>query len=427
VDTLYPHLPTLGKLSLGLAIGFFVGIDRERREKEAGLRTFAFCGLLGAIGGLMGGSTQLAVLALTALLVTFLNMETLRSGHGAELTTSAAIFITTLCGVLAGQGHTFTPTTLGIATAALLAWKEPLKGFGRALTASEVRSAVLLGILAFVVYPVLPSRAVDPWQLIDPQQAWVTVILVAALDFGNYVLLKLYGMRGLHIAAFLGGLVNSVITVTEIARRAAGSRTLSTEVAFHGIILASIAMLARNAVILGLLAPRVLASSGVPFVLLIIGSLLAIVGSRSRDGAPAESSTEDAQALHLGEVVSPFALSAALRFGALFLFLQIVGALAQRWLGSGGFYVVSVLGGSVSSATAVASAANLANTEAIQVQVAAIGAVLASLASAAANIPVIARIIGDRPLTRRVAVRVGAMVILAIVGFWIQFKFPTPE
>lgn len=38
----WPYLPPLARLALALAIGLFIGIERERRRKEAGLRTFAF-------------------------------------------------------------------------------------------------------------------------------------------------------------------------------------------------------------------------------------------------------------------------------------------------------------------------------------------------------------------------------------------------
>ncbi len=64
--------------------------------------------------------------------------------------------------MLAGQGHTFTPTVLGIATAALLAWKKPLAGFSVALTVSEFRPAMLLAIVAFVVYPELRQAVSIP-------------------------------------------------------------------------------------------------------------------------------------------------------------------------------------------------------------------------------------------------------------------------
>src|SRR5581483_5471857 len=106
----WPPVPTLARLALALAIGLFVGIERERRQKVAGVRTFAFAAVLGAAGGLLG------------VLVVLLNLDTLKSGEGAEITTSAALLVTGFAGLLAGQGHTFTPTVVGVITAALLAW-----------------------------------------------------------------------------------------------------------------------------------------------------------------------------------------------------------------------------------------------------------------------------------------------------------------
>ena len=78
--------------------------------------------------------------------------------QGLELTTSAALLVTGFIGVLAGQGHTFTPVTVAIATAALLACKERLAGFSLGLTETELRSAILLAILAFIVYPISQKR-----------------------------------------------------------------------------------------------------------------------------------------------------------------------------------------------------------------------------------------------------------------------------
>jgi uncharacterized membrane protein (DUF4010 family) len=149
----WPYLPTLSRLSLALAIGLFIGIERERRRKRPGF-ALAVCLVLGAVGGLLGESYALLALGLVGILVVFLNIETIRTNEGAEITTSAALLVTAFIGLLAGQGHTFTPTALGVATAALLAWKEPLAGFSHALTESELRSAILLAILAFVAYPI---------------------------------------------------------------------------------------------------------------------------------------------------------------------------------------------------------------------------------------------------------------------------------
>lgn len=56
-------------------------------------------------------------------------------------------------GVFSGQGHTFTPVAVTIITAALLAWKQPLSGFAVGLSDLELRSAILLAILSFIIYP----------------------------------------------------------------------------------------------------------------------------------------------------------------------------------------------------------------------------------------------------------------------------------
>lgn len=408
-DTPWAHLPTLARLGLALAIGLFVGLEREWRGKEAGLRTFGFAGLLGGLGGLLGDAYSLLVLGLLGLLTGFLNWQAIRAGEGAELTTSASLLVTGMAGVLCGQGQTFTPVAVGVATAALLTWKESLSGFSLGLTVAELRSAILLAILTFIVFPLLPAEPVDPWGHIQPREAWLTVILIAGIGFLNYILLKVYGARGVEISGFLGGLVNSMVTVTELSQRARDGSEALTDMAYRGILLATAAMAVRNLVILGLLsAPALVAAAG-PLGLIVVGSvLLSRVGSRADPEAE-----KDAPELTLE---LPFSLQAALKFGLLFLGLEIVGALAQEWLGHWGFYAVSVVGGVFSSGSAVASAATLAAQGKITVEVAGTGAVLASLASVVANVPLAARVAGQPTLTHRLSRALGVVVVLGLFG-----------
>ena len=411
-----PYAPTLARLALALAIGLFVGIERERRRKEAGLRTFGFAALLGAAGGLLGDQYSMLALGLLGILVVLLNVETIRTGEGAEITTSAALLVIGFAGVLAGQGHTFTPTLLGVATAALLAWKEPLAGFSHTLSESELRSAVLLAILAFVVYPVLPSGTVDRWDLIDPRAAWVSVVLIAALGFVNYILLSLYGAKGIEFTGFLGGLVNSTVTVTELATRARESEGQLADAAYRGVILATAAMLVRNGIILGLLAPEAFAYAAIPLSFMLAGAVGTALLDRRQAGADREQSTAADPVPTIPTIptmASPFSLASALRFGVIFLIVQVAATLAQRLLGEGGLYGVSVIGGVISSASTVASSANLATAGKLTPLVAAISAIIASIASAVVDIPVIARVGRDARLTRRAALLV---VVLALLG-----------
>jgi uncharacterized membrane protein (DUF4010 family) len=403
----WPYLLALQRLALALGLGLFVGLERERRGKEAGVRTFAFAGLLGGLGGVLGESHTLAALGLLALLVFFLNLQSLLTREKTQLTTSAALLVVGFAGVLCGQGHTLTPTAIAVLTAALLSWKGPLSGFSLGLTEAELRSAILLAILAFVIYPALPEGAVDPWGLVEPRPAWVTVLLIAGIGFGNYVLLKLYGARAVELTGFFGGLVNSTVTVTALAERVRNEHGL-VGVAYRGIVLATAAMLLRNAALLGILAPAALPSAA-PALVLMLAGCAALVALRRGAAAPPPGATG------LG-LQSPFSLRSALKFGLLFLALEVAGALSQRWLGQFGFYAVSLAGGLVSSASAVASAGSLAGSGTLPPAVAGTGAVIASLASALVNLPLVARISRERPLTWRIALALGCIVALGAAG-----------
>jgi uncharacterized membrane protein (DUF4010 family) len=383
-DVEWPYLAILIRLALSLVLGLLIGLERERRGKEAGLRTFGFVALLGGLGGALGQSYALLILGLVGMLALVLNVQTLRSNQGAELTTSAAMLVTCIAGILCGQGHTIAPAAVMVMATALLAWKERLAGFSTGLTEGELRSALLLAILAIVIYPALPIGAVGPWHLIEPRATWITVILISGIGFANYILWKLYGERGTEISGFLGGLVNSNFTVIELSGRVRENAALA-DVAYRGILLATTAMLVRNAGLLLILAPLALLGSLASFSLMFLASaVLAFISYQRRNKTP----TATAASINLD---LPFSLPVALRYGLVFLLLHVFGNLAQRQFGEAGFYVVSAVGGLMSSASAVAAAATLASQGSLSAAVAGKGAVLASFISIAFSLSFVLR------------------------------------
>jgi uncharacterized membrane protein (DUF4010 family) len=405
----WPYLQTLERLALALAIGFFVGLERERRGKDAGVRTFAFAALLGCLGAMEGPAFAVASLALVGLLVLLSSVHAIQANHRPELTTSAALMIVGFTGLLCGQGHTLTPTALGVIAAALLAWKESFTGLSLGLTEAELRSAILLGVLAFVVYPALPEGAVDRWHIIEPRLAWVTVLLIAAIGFLNYILLKVLGATAVELTGFFGGLVNSTVTVAALSEPVKEVRRLAEPV-YRGILLATLAMLIRNGVLLAILAPSTLRYAVVPLVLMLVAGAGLLV--LSRRGTNSQETPAEAKI----PLQSPFSLWSALKFGLLFLALNAAGTVAVRLFGQFGFYVVSLIGGLLSSASSVASAAALAKAGTLAGSVAGTGAVIASLASTLVDLPVVARFARERPLTRRTAVALAAIVVVGVIG-----------
>ena len=392
------------QLAASLGIGMLVGIEREWANKEFGLRTFAFVSVLGMLSAHL--PTALASVAFVGvlLLIAASDVRNFLASRPLELTTSIAALLVFVAGYLVGIGHVFTPVASAIVITMFLAWKVELQKFAGGLTLEEIRSAVLLGLLGFVIYPIIPDRFVDPWQLFNPRAAWVIVIVIAGIGFANYVLLKLYGTRGVYLSAFLGGLVNSTAAAAQLARPLGAGSSASVGVAIAALLLTIVAMFARNLIILAIFSPAAIATAAGPLLVMAIGALILVRRSRAGVGdAPTE--------IHLE---SPVSIARVLNFAGLFMLIQIVSTLGERHLGKFGFLGINILGGLVSSASTTAAAANMVAHGQLQPGVGGTGVVLASLASALINLPIIQRQ-GENPaLTRRLATLTVALTILGV-------------
>jgi uncharacterized membrane protein (DUF4010 family) len=111
--------------------------------------------------------------------------------------------------------------------------------------------------------------------------------------------------------------------------------------------------------------------------------------ARPQNGHGKDIADHQSGELSLLTLESPFSLTAVFKSGIIFPALGIAGALAQRAVGEVGFYAVCAVGGEISSASAVASAANLAAAGRLSPQAAGNGAVIASLMSAMVNLPLV--------------------------------------
>src|SRR5271170_2425624 len=245
----FSHLEVASKIALALSVGLFVGLEREWAQKEVGVRTFSIVALFGTLTVFYDPHLMPAALGGTFLLVLLLNVQSLLRDASLEMTTSASLLVTLILGGLIGQGHYFSVVASAILMTFLLAWKEGLSRFAGGLQPEEIRSAVLLGLLTFVIYPLLPDSFIDPMDLLNPRQSWLIVVVIAGLGFANYVMLRFYGTRGTYYAAFLGGLVNSTAAATELSTLFRGAEN-SGSLAIAVIMVTSVAMFLRNLVIL---------------------------------------------------------------------------------------------------------------------------------------------------------------------------------
>ena len=406
VETLtrFPPNAVAFKMTVALGIGMLVGFERESASKEVGMRTCGLVALLGALSILVSHAFGLAALAGVIVVTACLNARSLMANHSLEITTSAALLVTFTLGALVGLGHSFTPVAAAILMTLLLALKLELRRFAGGVTIDELRGAVLLGLIGLVIYPIIPGYFIDAWQLVNPREAWITVVVIAGIAFVNYVLLRLYGSRGLYWTAALGGLVNNRAVVAELMTVVGGPKLLGV------VLLATMAMFVRNIAILALFAPKALLTAAGPLLGMALVSLLLLTG-QGRD--------EPGRDL---ELPSPISLRRILKYGALFLGIQVLSTLAERHFGNGGFFAASIIGGLASSASATAAAANLSASAKILPALAGTAAVIASMASAGANVPLVLRRVSP-PILLKIALGTALQLAVGVALLALQRFF----
>jgi uncharacterized membrane protein (DUF4010 family) len=298
----------------------------------------------------------------------------------------------------------------------LLAWKTELSRFAGGLQPSEIRSAVLLGLIGFVIYPIMPNRYIDPWQLCNPHDAWISVIAIAGIGFVNYVFLRIYSTRGLYLGALFGGLVNSSAAMAELAARAQDAGITSRTSVL--CLITVIAMFVRNLILATLFSPQSLGATLVPVLAMTIvaGIWLMVDRVKFEEQVPGSLS-----------LASPISLGKVLWFGVLFIAIAISGTLLTRLFGSYGILATGLFGGFVSSASTTAAAATMASHGTITPSMAGSATVLACIASAAVNLPIVWRITRDKVTVRRVTLEMATVIAVGIAAVGVDRFFQFSE
>lgn len=341
---------------VAFAVGLLIGIERERSKGDgpqraaAGVRTFILVALAGAIAQRLGG----VGIAVGGAFVALAALASYRRSRAEDpgLTTEVAMLVTFLLGVLA---MTALPVAagLGVVVALVLASKTSLHRFVRdTLTEQELHDALLLVAAAVVVLPLLPDRAVDPWQALNPHTLWLLVVLVMAINAAGYVALRLLGPgAGLALAGFIGGFVSSTATIAAMGDRARASPQWIAQCA-SAALCSNIATIIMLAVVVGALSPPLLAHLVWPLIFAGIAAMLSawLVHARSA------STAVEHRAVAPGR---PFEPRHALIFAAIVSAILLLSAGVHRWLGDTGVWIAAGVSGLADLHAAAASVAQL--------------------------------------------------------------------
>jgi uncharacterized membrane protein (DUF4010 family) len=337
-----------------ILLGALVGIEREKRKAEegeashiAGLRTFILLALFGAGAAWMAKDLAspwmlaAALLIVGGLLVAGYLVTAPTTQNGKGLTTEFAAVIVFLLGAMVMLGYQALAIGLGVVTAAVLAYKQPLHGFVEKLGWDDVFAGLRLLIATFIALPLLPDRPIDPWGALNPYKLWLLVILISALSLVGYVLTRLLGSeRGKALTGLTGGLASSTAVTLSFSKEARGDPQSGTVLAC-GILLSWLVMFLRVLVLVAVVNRTLLAPVLAPFLAMAAITAAFAAFLYYRDGSAGRSAAGKNDL----EVRNPFSLTEAAKFAALFAIVLLVVKIVQEHFPPDSLYAVAALAG----------------------------------------------------------------------------------
>ncbi len=343
--------PNIISVVLALGLGAVVGLERETMMQRggypgfAGIRTFSFICLMGAIAGILGSLVHIALtvagFAIMGVLISLAYWaEQKRQRIG--LTTEITAMLTFMVGLLAANGQTFLAVISTIAIITVLSLRQYLHRFAKSLLNEEIFAGIKFAIIAFIILPLLPNMTFDPWGALNPYKIWLIVVLISGLSFTGYILNKIMGAKkGMALTGFFGGFVSSTAVNLSLSEQSKESR-FPTGALLLALFLAQASSLMLTCIELFVLNRPLFMAAILPLAI-TIGSLfgLSFFYYRSRQKKKTHLKKEV-------KMKSPFTLSEALLFGGIFSAMMLTIKILFNYIGDAGLYITSIFSGLIS-------------------------------------------------------------------------------
>ena len=111
--------------------------------------------------------------------------------------------------------------SVGVVAALLLGVKPGLHRLLLKIDYEELLAILKLLAMSVVLLPVLPNRGYGPWQMLNPYEVWLMVVLICSISFVGYLGIRILGeRRGVTLAALAGGLISSTAVAISLSRMA---------------------------------------------------------------------------------------------------------------------------------------------------------------------------------------------------------------
>lgn len=360
--------PQLVGLSLALGVGLLIGLEREWTANTLiGLRSFALIAVSGGFAALLadpwgGWLIAVGLAAVTVVVVAHQQRHTATAaGEPHGTTTVLAAVATYLIGAACVVGYQTHAVVMAGVITVLLHWKQPLQGLVGRIGPTDFNAIIRFVLISLVVLPVLPNRTFGPYDVVNPFQVWLLVVLIVGLNLIGYVALRLMSARGgAIVGGLVGGLISSTATTVSFSGMTRQHRNLAAPAALI-ILLASAVVYVRIGVELLAVAPELLPHAAPPLGAFALVMLIAAAAmyplARNRD-------------ITLPEHQNPARLPVALTFAAMFMIISLAVAAAREHLGSEAIFAVAMVSGLTDVDALTLSVAQLFSREHLDAQVA---------------------------------------------------------
>jgi uncharacterized membrane protein (DUF4010 family) len=390
-------------LLVALLIGALIGTERQRRLVEekvrgvAGLRTFILISMLGALSATLaahyGPGFAIAALASFTILVGIGYAASASYLGRIDFTAAVAAIVTFALGMLSTfRESMLLAVALAIITTWVLATRAITHRYVEALCEADLLDTLKMGIIALVIYPLLPDTPLDPQGVLSPREIWLFVVLVSLIGYIGYVLIRILGAeRGLVLTGFLGGLASSTAVTSAMAAEVKGNSNVLSSAVFATVV-ASCTMFPRMLFIV-LVVNREIFLPLLPPLLAMTAVGLLLAYMLLRRSPPLDREVE---------VKDPFKIVPALKFGVFFAVVLLVSKLASTYFGDAGAYAASMVAGLADVDAITLTMSTLAKST-LDPKTAVIAITLAAMTNTLVKL-LIAYLMGTRTFGNKVAV-----------------------
>ena len=338
--------PFFAGLLIAAGVGLIIGLEREFNTHNelahlGGIRTFTLVAVLGYAAGFLANNSDEVVL--TAILAGFILLVALgyyvQTQKGKTgLTTELAMLLTFLMGLLISDGYIRESLAIVVVITAVLSLKEQLHSFIRQITEEELYAFIKFIVFALLVLPMLPDEPFGPEGILNARDIGWIVMLVLAMNFAGYLLLKFSGkQKGILLTALVGGLFSSTLIAWVFSSRSREKPELASAYG-AGIVLASSVMYVRVFLVSAMFDYPVSLTLFFPLLLMLAASLVPSYQVLRKISA-AETPSQDIAA------ANPLDIRNALLFALLYIAVALLMYGSRHWLGNAFAYLSGAVAG----------------------------------------------------------------------------------